>query len=61
VQKFNTSQTVGDIRGYISAARPDLPTTYQLLLNFPSRQLTDNSETIEAAELQNAAIILKSL
>ena len=52
-------QTVGDIRRFIAASRPDIPSSYRLLTAFPQAQLTDDSATIEGAGLQNAVIIQK--
>ena len=52
-------QTVGDIRRFIAASRPDLTGSYRLLTAFPQAQLTDDSATIEVAGLQNAVIIQK--
>lgn len=59
VAKFNLSHTIGDIRRFIKASRPDMTSAYQLMTAFPSAALTDNSQTIEAAGLQNAVIIQK--
>jgi len=59
VARFNYSHTVRDIRRFIAASRPDFPVSYSLMTAFPSRPLSDDSETIEAAGLVNAVIIQK--
>ena len=53
-------QTVGDLRKFIAASRPDLGgTTYRLATTFPNATLTDDSATIQAAGLQNAVVVQK--
>lgn len=59
VARFNTSHTVADIRRFICAARPDMPTTYRLVTAFPPAQLDDNAATIAGAGLANAVVIQK--
>ncbi|WVQ93390.1 hypothetical protein IAU59_000459 [Kwoniella sp. CBS 9459] len=56
VAKVNLTHTVGDLRNYVSAARPD-SRSFVLQTTFPSRELSDNSETVEAAKLQNAVVV----
>ncbi|WWD06508.1 hypothetical protein V865_004599 [Kwoniella europaea PYCC6329] len=56
VAKVNLTHTVGDLRNYVSAARPD-SRSYVLQTTFPSKELSDPSETIEAAKLQNAVVV----
>lgn len=60
VAKFNVNHTVGDIRRFIHAARPDLTGPYTLATAFPPQLLTDNAASLEAAGLLNAVIIQKS-
>eukprot|EP00884_Botryococcus_braunii_P023028 jgi/Botrbrau1/9409/Bobra.0252s0034.1 len=59
VARFNLTHTVGDIRRFIRASRPDVPTTYSLFTAFPPKQLNDDSVTIQAAELANAVVLQK--
>ncbi len=54
------SQTVGDLRAFIAASRPDLAgTSYRLATAFPPAKLADDSATIQAAGLQNAVVVQK--
>ena len=48
-----------DIRRFIAASRPDMPSSYRLLTAFPQAQLTDDAATIESAGLKNAVIMQK--
>lgn len=59
VAMFNHSQTVRDIRRFIAASRPDMPVGYSLVTSFPTKALTDDTQTIEEAGLINAVIIQK--
>lgn len=59
VARFNHSQTVRDIRRFIASSRPDCPLSYFLMTAFPSKQLTDDSQTIEDAGLVNAVVMQK--
>jgi UBX domain-containing protein 1 len=60
VARFNLSQTVGDLRKFIAASRPDLGgSAYRLAVPFPPTQLTDDAATIQAAGLQNAVVVQK--
>ena len=59
VAKFNLTHTVGDIRRFIRAARPDITGPYQLMTAFPSQPLADDAATIEGAGLKNAVVIQK--
>ncbi|KAK8843485.1 hypothetical protein IAR55_007144 [Kwoniella newhampshirensis] len=56
VAKVNLSHTVDDLRNYVSLARPS-SRPFVLQTTFPSRELSDPSETIEAAKLQNAVVV----
>ncbi|XP_072046051.1 NSFL1 cofactor p47-like [Amphiura filiformis] len=58
VGKFNHTHTVGDIRRYISLARPALAgQTYVLMTTFPNKELTDDSQSLADAKLLNAVIV----
>ncbi|CAL8471559.1 g11101 [Coccomyxa elongata] len=59
VARFNLTHTVGNIRRFIRAARPDTTGPYRLITAFPQAQLDDDSATIAAAGLANAVIIQK--
>jgi len=61
VARFNLSHTVGDIRRFIRAARPDLPTAYSLLnaTGFPPRPLSDDAATIEGAGIAGGMVTQK--
>ena len=59
VAEFNLDHTVGDIRRFIRAARPDMPTNYSLATAFPQASLNDDSATIQAAGLANSVVIQK--
>jgi UBX domain-containing protein 1 len=59
VARFNLSHTVGDVRRFIRASRPDAPPAFRLATAFPPAQLTDDGATIASAGLANAVIIQK--
>lgn len=60
VARFNTHHTVGDIRAFIDASRPGAARTYRLqTVDFPPKQLTDTTKTIEQAGLANSVVIQK--
>ena len=59
VAEFNLEQTVGHIRKFIHAARPDMPLTFSLATAFPQASLTDDNATIESAGLANSVVIQK--
>ncbi len=61
VARFNLSHTMGDIRRFIRAARPDLPTAYSLLnaTGFPPRPLSDDGATIEGAGIAGGMVTQK--
>uniref|UniRef100_A0A8D8V109 NSFL1 cofactor p47 n=1 Tax=Cacopsylla melanoneura TaxID=428564 RepID=A0A8D8V109_9HEMI len=57
---FNHTHTLNDVRSYINTARPQYETSdYGLMTAFPSKELTDNSQTVKNAGILNAAIIQK--
>ncbi|XP_030848877.1 NSFL1 cofactor p47 [Strongylocentrotus purpuratus] len=56
--KFNHCHTVGDIRNFVTASRPQYSgQSFNLLTTFPNKTLTDTSQTIEGAKLMNAVIV----
>lgn len=56
--RFNLTHTIDDIRGFITTARPQYAgRTFVLLTTFPNKELSNNTETIQQAGLQNAAIL----
>ncbi|XP_065331794.1 NSFL1 cofactor p47 [Cloeon dipterum] len=57
---LNHTHTVGDLRRFISTARPHLQNqTFYLRTTFPSAELTDDSKTLKEAGLLNAAVLLR--
>ncbi|KAH7660110.1 UBX domain-containing protein 1 [Dioscorea alata] len=60
IARFNTHHTISDIRAFIDASRPGATRTYQLqTVDFPPKQLTDMTQTIEQAGLANSVVIQK--
>ncbi|KAK2181917.1 hypothetical protein NP493_376g01017 [Ridgeia piscesae] len=58
VTKFNHTNTVADIRQFILTARPEYASVHFVLLTtFPNRELTDETQTLEAGKLLNAVIM----
>lgn len=56
--RLNHSHTVGDIRKYIVAARPEYEaSTFSLLMTFPNKELTDDKASLKDANLLNAVIV----
>jgi UBX domain-containing protein 1 len=56
--RFNLTHTVQDIRQYIVTARPEYSDrSFMLLTTFPNKELSNASDTIQQAGLQNAAIL----
>ncbi|XP_070134495.1 NSFL1 cofactor p47 [Drosophila bipectinata] len=56
--QFNLTHTVSDIRRFIQTARPQYSTSnFVLVSSFPTRELSDDSSTIEKAGLKNAALM----
>ncbi|KAL6603794.1 hypothetical protein ACP70R_044155 [Stipagrostis hirtigluma subsp. patula] len=58
VARFNTSHTIGDVRAFIDATRPEA-SDYTLQAGFPPKPLDDVSKTIEDAGVANSVIIQK--
>ncbi|GAA5998863.1 protein phosphatase regulator SHP1 [Rhodotorula paludigena] len=58
VATFNHTHTVGDIRRYINASRPgEANASYVLQTTFPTRDLTDDSQTIKDAGLAGSVVV----
>lgn len=58
VARMNLTHTVGDIRNFINASRPENRTRpYTVGTTFPNRVLENDAETVEAAKLQNSVIV----
>ncbi|OAX37742.1 SEP-domain-containing protein [Rhizopogon vinicolor AM-OR11-026] len=56
--RMNLTHTVGDIRAFINASRPEnLTRPYTIGTTFPNRTLEDNTQTIQAAGLVNSVIV----
>ncbi|KAK8277052.1 hypothetical protein V6Z11_D10G240000 [Gossypium hirsutum] len=60
VAHFNSHNTIGDIRSFIDAFRPESATIYQLqMMEFPPKLLVDPTQTVEQAGLINSVVIQK--
>ncbi|EIN04200.1 SEP-domain-containing protein [Punctularia strigosozonata HHB-11173 SS5] len=58
VARMNLTHTVGDIRNFINASRPENNTrAYTIQTTFPAKVLEDDSQTIEAAGLVNSVVV----
>ncbi|XP_020608910.1 NSFL1 cofactor p47-like [Orbicella faveolata] len=58
VSKFNHSHTVGDIRRFICASRPQMAgMNFVLMTTFPNKELMDDSQKLSEAKLLNAVIV----
>ncbi|XP_065192059.1 NSFL1 cofactor p47-like [Sycon ciliatum] len=58
VGKFNTTNTITAIRSFINASRPGMAhQEYYLMTSFPSKELSDESLSLEAANLLNAVVM----
>ncbi|TFY72063.1 hypothetical protein EVG20_g941 [Dentipellis fragilis] len=58
VCRMNLTHTVGDIRNFINASRPEnLARAYTINTTFPNRVLEDNAATIEGAGLANSVVL----
>ncbi|KAG1745085.1 uncharacterized protein EDB91DRAFT_1122372 [Suillus paluster] len=56
--RMNLTHTVGDIRAFINASRPEnLSRPYTIGTTFPNRTLEDDTQTIEGAGLANNVIV----
>ncbi|KAI9610838.1 hypothetical protein H4Q26_008680 [Puccinia striiformis f. sp. tritici PST-130] len=62
VTRFNHTHTIGDIRRHIEFSNPALATRpYALQTTFPSRDLTDDNQTIKEAGLLSAVVVQRYL
>ncbi|KAM9751802.1 NSFL1 cofactor p47 isoform 2-T2 [Menidia menidia] len=60
VQKFNHTHRVSDLRQFLVAARPSMASReFVLMTTFPNKELTDESQTLQEANLLNAVIVLR--
>ncbi|KAF9478749.1 SEP-domain-containing protein [Pholiota conissans] len=58
VARMNLTHTVGDIRNFINASRPEnLARAYTIGTTFPNRTLEDDSATIQGAGLVNSVVV----
>lgn len=58
--KANQSHRVSDLRLYLNRARPEYSKrVYSLMTSFPNKEITNESESLQQANLLNAVIILK--
>ncbi|CAK6977444.1 NSFL1 cofactor p47 [Scomber scombrus] len=58
VQKFNNTHKVSDLRQFVVAARPSMAAReFVLMTAFPNKELEDESQTLQQANLLNAVII----
>lgn len=58
VASFNQTHTIADVRRYIVTARPQYTNeTFSLLTSFPSKELTDDSQTLADAGILNSALL----
>ena len=58
--KLNHSHTVGDLRRFVTTARPDLSNrSFALRTSFPSKELEKEDDSIKDAGLIGAAILLR--
>lgn len=60
VVRMNVNRTVGDLREYVTLARPHLAAVpFNLMTTFPNKVLEDDSADIKSAGLMNAAVLLR--
>uniref|UniRef100_A0A3Q3WY25 NSFL1 cofactor p47 n=1 Tax=Mola mola TaxID=94237 RepID=A0A3Q3WY25_MOLML len=58
VQKFNHTHRVSDLRQFVVAARPAMAAReFILMTTFPNKELSDESKTLQQANLLNAVIV----
>uniref|UniRef100_A0A4W5NTD8 NSFL1 cofactor p47 n=1 Tax=Hucho hucho TaxID=62062 RepID=A0A4W5NTD8_9TELE len=58
VQKFNHTHRVSDVRQFVVGARPLMAATeFVLMTTFPNKELTDESQSLQDANLLNAVIV----
>ncbi|PKI82771.1 protein phosphatase regulator [Malassezia vespertilionis] len=60
VAKLNKHHTVADLRSYINANRPEIEAqAYTLHGSFPPRPISDEAQSLDAAGVANAVVLLK--
>ncbi|KAJ7063890.1 SEP-domain-containing protein [Mycena amicta] len=58
VCRMNLTHTVGDLRNFINASRPEnLARAYTIGTTFPNRVLQDDTQTVEAAGVGGAVVV----
>ncbi|XP_077368849.1 NSFL1 cofactor p47 [Festucalex cinctus] len=58
IQKFNHTHRVSDLRQFVVAARPTMAAReFILMTTFPNKELSDESQTLQQANLLNAVIV----
>ncbi|CAB4022702.1 NSFL1 cofactor p47 [Paramuricea clavata] len=58
VAKFNHTNTIGDVRNFVNASRPQMAgRVYVLMTTFPNKELTDETLTLTDANLLNAVVV----
>uniref|UniRef100_A0A8C6SPF1 NSFL1 (p97) cofactor (p47) n=1 Tax=Neogobius melanostomus TaxID=47308 RepID=A0A8C6SPF1_9GOBI len=58
VQRFNHTHRVSDLRSFVVAARPVMAAQeFVLMTTFPNKELSDESQTLQQANLLNAVIV----
>ncbi|XP_018593162.2 NSFL1 cofactor p47 [Scleropages formosus] len=58
VQKFNHTHRVSDVRQFVVEARPAMAAReFVLMTTFPNKELVDESQTLQEANLLNAVIV----
>jgi UBX domain-containing protein 1 len=60
IVKANQTHTIRDVRAYINRSRPEYNgRVYSLSSTFPSKELTDEAQTLKDANMLNAVIVQK--
>ncbi|XP_041860744.1 NSFL1 cofactor p47 isoform X2 [Melanotaenia boesemani] len=58
VQKFNHTHRVSDLRQFVVTARPAMAAReFALMTTFPNKELSDENQTLQQANLLNAVIV----
>lgn len=58
--KANLTHKLSDLRAFINTARPEYASRhYTLMTSFPNKELTNDTETIEQANLKSATVMQK--
>ncbi|CAH8831775.1 unnamed protein product [Trichobilharzia szidati] len=60
VVRLNNTHTVGDIRRAVVSERPELAyKTFSLMTSYPSRELTEDNQTLEDGSLLNSTLLIR--